>query len=164
MKSAVLDCVMCVVDVSAGRTPGPVCTHGGHHDEEVRNESARRRNGSLICCNWTIRLTMSFRPPCARILRCSVAPPFSPGSDGVRGRPTQGRASGEVATISKELLALGNVISAATAHLTKHVPYRDSLLTRILQVRGKGGGRSACGCFRLGSCVSPMFRAYSQEL
>lgn len=41
---------------------------------------------------------------------------------------------GEAATISKELLALGNVISAATAQSYKHVPYRNSLLTRILQV------------------------------
>ena len=60
------------------------------------------------------------------------------GSDGVRGKPSAGRAAGEVATISKELLALGNVISAATAQLNKHVPYRDSLLTRILQVRPCG--------------------------
>lgn len=56
------------------------------------------------------------------------------GSDGVRGRSSLGRAAGEVAAISKELLALGNVISAATAQLDKHVPYRDSLLTRMLQV------------------------------
>ena len=46
-----------------------------------------------------------------------------------------GRSASEVATISKELLALGNVISAATAHSLKHVPYRDSLLTRFLKVR-----------------------------
>ena len=38
-------------------------------------------------------------------------------------------------TINKGLLALGNVISALTEGANrKHVPYRDSKLTRILQV------------------------------
>ena len=46
----------------------------------------------------------------------------------------KGRSPKEAATVSKELLALGNVISAATAHSTMHVPYRNSLLTRVLQV------------------------------
>ena len=55
------------------------------------------------------------------------------GSDGVRGKAEKGHAAREAATVSKELLALGNVISAATAESWKHVPYRDSLLTRVLQ-------------------------------
>lgn len=51
----------------------------------------------------------------------------------MRGKAEKGRAAGEAATVSKELLALGNVISAATADAWKHVPYRNSLLTRVLQ-------------------------------
>ena len=40
-------------------------------------------------------------------------------------------------TINKGLLALGNVIGALTEGSgRKHIPYRDSKLTRILQVRG----------------------------
>lgn len=42
-------------------------------------------------------------------------------------------------TINKGLLALGNVIGALTEGSgRKHIPYRDSKLTRILQVRGSG--------------------------
>ena len=53
----------------------------------------------------------------------------------MRGAAATGRAASEAATISKDLLALGNVISAATAQNLKHVPYRNSMLTRLLQVR-----------------------------
>ena len=44
--------------------------------------------------------------------------------------------------INKGLLALGNVISALSDERKRremgHVPYRDSKLTRLLQVRGGG--------------------------
>ena len=73
-------------------------------------------------------------PLCVVSFRSHFAVRICAGSDGVRGRSSSGRAAGEVAAISKELLALGNVISAATAQLDKHVPYRDSMLTRMLQV------------------------------
>lgn len=36
--------------------------------------------------------------------------------------------------INKSLSALGNVINALTDGKSKHVPYRDSKLTRVLQV------------------------------
>lgn len=40
----------------------------------------------------------------------------------------------EAKHINKSLSALGNVISALTDKGKKHIPYRDSLLTRLLQV------------------------------
>ena len=36
--------------------------------------------------------------------------------------------------INKSLSALGNVIKALTSGRSQHVPYRDSKLTRLLQV------------------------------
>jgi kinesin family protein 3/17 len=45
----------------------------------------------------------------------------------------QGVRLKEAAKINLSLSALGNVISALTSKTTKHVPYRDSKLTRLLQ-------------------------------
>lgn len=41
----------------------------------------------------------------------------------------------EAKTINKSLSALGQVINALTDDKKPHVPYRDSKLTRVLQVR-----------------------------
>ena len=43
----------------------------------------------------------------------------------------------EATKINLSLSALGNVISALVDGKTKHIPYRDSKLTRLLQVRFK---------------------------
>jgi hypothetical protein len=45
----------------------------------------------------------------------------------------QGVRLKEAAKINLSLSALGNVISALTSRSSKHVPYRDSKLTRLLQ-------------------------------
>ena len=41
----------------------------------------------------------------------------------------------EATKINLSLMALGNVISALVDGKSKHIPYRDSKLTRLLQVR-----------------------------
>ena len=43
----------------------------------------------------------------------------------------------EATKINLSLSALGNVISALVDSKSKHIPYRDSKLTRLLQVRDK---------------------------
>ena len=60
-------------------------------------------------------------------------------------------------TINKGLLALGNVIGALTEGSgRKHIPYRDSKLTRILQVGGSGclahGVHNVCWTLPEGAC------------
>ncbi|MCL4148418.1 UNVERIFIED_CONTAM: hypothetical protein GTU68_007359 [Idotea baltica] len=47
----------------------------------------------------------------------------------------------EATKINLSLSALGNVIHALVDGKSKHIPYRDSKLTRLLQVRSKGLNR-----------------------
>ena len=57
------------------------------------------------------------------------------GSERAKETGTTGQAFAEGVTINKGLSALGNVISALTEGSgRKHIPYRDSKLTRLLQV------------------------------
>ena len=59
------------------------------------------------------------------------------GSEGVKRTKAEGHRREEGVHINKGLLALGNVISALGEGDKRraHVPYRDSKLTRLLQVR-----------------------------
>ena len=57
------------------------------------------------------------------------------GSERAKETGTAGQQFNEGVQINKGLLALGNVIGALTeGSARKHIPYRDSKLTRILQV------------------------------
>jgi hypothetical protein len=55
------------------------------------------------------------------------------GSEKVGKTGASGQTLNEAKTINKSLSALGNVINALTDKHAKHVPYRDSKLTRMLQ-------------------------------
>ncbi len=58
------------------------------------------------------------------------------GSERADDTGATGKQLAEGININKGLLALGNVISALTDRKgRRHIPYRDSKLTRILQVR-----------------------------
>ncbi len=64
-------------------------------------------------------------------------------------------------SINKGLLCLGNVISALTeeGRKDKHIPYRDSKLTRILQDSLGGNSRTT-----VIACVSPAEDSYEESL
>ena len=55
------------------------------------------------------------------------------GSERVKLSGASGKQLDESRRINKSLSALGNVINALTDPKTKHIPYRDSKLTRLLQ-------------------------------
>lgn len=55
------------------------------------------------------------------------------GSEKVGKTGASGDRLDEAKTINKSLSALGNVINALTDGKSKHIPYRDSRLTRVLQ-------------------------------
>jgi kinesin family protein 3/17 len=55
------------------------------------------------------------------------------GSERVKRSRSEGQRFKEAASINKSLSALGNVVSALGDKRTKHIPFRDSKLTRLLQ-------------------------------
>jgi hypothetical protein len=71
-------------------------------------------------------------------LDTSPTPPPYPGSERANKTGATGGRLKEGIKINMSLTALGNVISALVDPKSKHVPYRDSKLTRMLQV-GRGG-------------------------
>jgi len=64
------------------------------------------------------------------------------GSEKVGKTGATGQTLNEAKGINKSLSALGNVINALTDGKTKHIPYRDSKLTRILQQSLGGNSRT----------------------
>jgi len=73
------------------------------------------------------------------------------GSERNKKTGAVGKRFKEAININKGLLALGNVISALSSHpASKHIPYRDSKITRILQ-DSLGGTHRTC----MVACVSP---------
>ena len=62
------------------------------------------------------------------------------GSEDVGRSGATGLTLAEAKKINTSLLALGNVIAALTEGKTDHVPFRNSVLTRLLQ-ESIGGGQ-----------------------
>ena len=68
------------------------------------------------------------------------------GSERQTRTAAEGQTLEEGRLINKSLSALGNVVNALTDGRSNHVPYRDSKLTRVLQV----SAMTVLGC-----CKSP---------
>ena len=83
------------------------------------------------------------------------------GSERIKKTGATGQVLKEGISINKGLLALGNVISALTEEgkKEKHIPYRDSKLTRILQDSLGGNSRTT-----MIACVSPAETNYEESL
>jgi Kinesin motor domain len=83
------------------------------------------------------------------------------GSERIKKTGAIGKLMQEGISINKGLLCLGNVISALTdeARKDKHIPYRDSKLTRILQDSLGGNSRTT-----MIACVSPAESNYEESL
>ena len=83
------------------------------------------------------------------------------GSERLKRTGATGQLMKEGISINKGLLCLGNVISALTdeGKKDKHIPYRDSKLTRILQDSLGGNSRTT-----MIACVSPAESNYEESL
>ncbi|KAH0573457.1 Kinesin-like protein [Spironucleus salmonicida] len=80
------------------------------------------------------------------------------GSERLKSSGVSGQQFKEMVGINSGLLALGNVISALNEN-KKHIPYRDSKLTRVLQ--DSLGGKSKCSMI---ACISPSVDSYDESL
>lgn len=76
---------------------------------------------------------------------------FQPGATGDRLK--------EATKINLSLSALGNVISALVDGKSKHIPYRDSKLTRLLQDSLGGNTKTL-----MVACLSPADNNYDETL
>ena len=65
------------------------------------------------------------------------------GSEKIQKTGAKGQTLEEAKTINKSLSTLGNVISALTDGSSKHVPYRDSKLTRLLSESLGGNAKTS---------------------
>ncbi len=75
--------------------------------------------------------------PISRTQRCG----YAAGSERQKASGAQGERLREAANINKSLSTLGHVISSLVDlqnGKARHIPYRDSRLTFLLQVRGAG--------------------------
>lgn len=68
------------------------------------------------------------------------------GSEGVSRTKAEGIRLREGANINKSLLALSNVIHRLSSHAGKHINFRDSKLTRLLQTALGGNSKTAIIC------------------
>ena len=75
------------------------------------------------------------------------------GSERLKKSGSTGLRASEAISINKSLTTLGMCISARAAE-NPHVPFRDSKLTRLLQVRG--GGCRCWGGYGWAACVQPL--------
>jgi len=84
------------------------------------------------------------------------------GSERVARSGATGDRLGEAIAINSALLALGNVVSALVeidGKARAHIPYRDSMLTRILQTSLGGSARTS-----LVACVTPTADSLSESI
>ena len=125
----------------------------------------------LICLSACPSVFLSLS--CARLSTCP--PSDAAGKDHLRAgklnlvdlagseRQSKTGATGErlreATKINLSLSALGNVISALVDGRSKHVPYRDSKLTRLLQDSLGGNTRTL-----MVACLSPADNNYEESL
>ena len=81
------------------------------------------------------------------------------GSERIKITGATGKQLDESRRINKSLSALGNVINALTDSKTKHIPYRDSKLTRLLQ--NSLGGNCKTSMIAM---ISPYDGSYNESI
>lgn len=81
------------------------------------------------------------------------------GSERVKKTKAEGERLQEAQSINSSLLALGNVIQALAEGKKRHIPYRNSTLTRLLQDGLDGNSKTS-----LIVCVSPSVRDVNETL
>ncbi|XP_022784630.1 kinesin-like protein KIF15 isoform X2 [Stylophora pistillata] len=81
------------------------------------------------------------------------------GSERVKKTKAEGERLQEAQSINSSLLELGNVIQALAEGTKRHIPYRNSTLTRLLQDGLDGNSKTS-----LIVCVSPSFRDVNETL
>jgi len=96
------------------------------------------RSHSCFIMNVTQNNTSTFQCKTGKLYLVDLA-----GSEKISKTGATGQTLDEAKKINKSLSALGMVINSLTDGKSKHIPYRDSKLTRILQ-ESLGGNSKTC--------------------
>ena len=108
---------------------------------------------AILCNTFIPCMTLCFRLPVA--LACLIIYIYNTFCIRVH----LGERLKEATKINLSLSALGNVISALVDGKSKHIPYRDSKLTRLLQSSLGGNTKTL-----MVACVSPADNNYDETL
>eukprot|EP01090_Pellita_catalonica_P016677 TRINITY_DN4839_c0_g1_i1.p1 TRINITY_DN4839_c0_g1~~TRINITY_DN4839_c0_g1_i1.p1 ORF type:complete len:1135 (-),score=304.00 TRINITY_DN4839_c0_g1_i1:39-2981(-) len=95
------------------------------------------RSHSIFCMTLTSKNLEQGGKTSGKLYLVDLAGSEKVGKTGASGQTLQ-----EAQGINKSLSALGNVINALTSSKKKHIPYRDSKLTRLLQQSLGGNSRT----------------------
>ena len=101
------------------------------------NEGSSRSH-SIFIVALTQKDTKAGVTKTGRLYLCDLA-----GSETINKTGATGQRLKEATKINQSLSALGNVINALTDGRSKHIPYRDSKLTRVLQESIGGNSRTS---------------------
>ena len=110
---------------------------------------------------FTLYLTLELSPEST--LRAKINLVDLAGSENQNNTGAKGTRLKEACAINKSLSALGNVISALTSRSkgkSRHIPYRDSILTRLLQ-ESLGGNAKAIMLVAISPASSNYAQTYS---
>ena len=99
--------------------------HQNHQVYSVHSEHAQYTDAHIL---------LSQSKPSLQVVRSKLTMVDLAGSERVRKTQSDGMRLEEAKSINQSLSALGNVIAALTEASTLHIPFRDSKLTRLLQV------------------------------
>jgi kinesin family protein 5 len=101
------------------------------------NEGSSRSH-SIFIVALTQKDTQAGVTKTGRLYLCDLA-----GSETINKTGATGQRLKEATKINQSLSALGNVINSLTDGKSKHIPYRDSKLTRVLQESIGGNSRTS---------------------
>ena len=137
---------VCQIFVTRQRKPSGAVSSSPRRSSVPSPNFTALRKQSVKCIEEAVRSSAK----AATVVKGKMSLVDLAGSEDVGRSGATGMTLAEAKKINTSLLALGNVIAALTEGKTDHVPFRNSVLTRLLQVSIGGNCKTSLLC-----CCSP---------